>query len=161
MLQSLPDIPAERREKAAKAYLVKAKDISDAERTEMSAHVLRILDHPRFAPLFAPGSRAEMSLAGTLVIKGEAFAVSGQVDRLAITDTDVLIADYKTNRPAPTRIAEVPPAYLRQLALYRALLQKIYPQKTVRAALVWTEVPDLMELSSAELDSALTQVTSA
>ena len=36
----------------------------------------------------------------------------------------------------------------RQLALYRAVLAQIYPDKTVRAALVWTEVPDLMELSA-------------
>jgi ATP-dependent helicase/nuclease subunit A len=49
----------------------------------------------------------------------------------------------------------VPPAYVRQLALYRALLQKLYPDRPVRAALVWSEVPDLMELSEAVMDQAL------
>jgi len=53
----------------------------------------------------------------------------------------------------------VPPAYVRQLALYRALLRKLYPDRPVRAALVWTEVPDLMELSEALLDRALEEAT--
>jgi ATP-dependent helicase/nuclease subunit A len=72
-----------------------------------------------------------------------------------------LIADFKTNRPAPRRIEEVPPSYVRQLALYRAVLTKLYPGRRIRAALIWTEVPDLMELSADVLDAALARVTSA
>jgi ATP-dependent helicase/nuclease subunit A len=37
----------------------------------------------------------------------------------------------------------------------------IYPGRTVRAALVWTEGPDLMEFSASALDAALARVTSA
>ena len=88
--------------------------------------------------------------------------ISGQVDRLSVTQSAVLIGDFKTNR-APRRIEEVSPAYVRQLALYRALLQKLYPDRPVRAALIWTEVPDLMELSEAVMNQAvketLAQVT--
>jgi ATP-dependent helicase/nuclease subunit A len=87
--------------------------------------------------------------------------VAGYVDRLAVTDTEILIGDFKTNRPPPTRIADVPPSYIRQLALYRAVLRKIYPTKLVRAALIWTETPDLMELSQKVLDDAFTHVTSS
>jgi len=54
----------------------------------------------------------------------------------------------------------VPPQYVRQLALYRAVLAKLYPDRPVRAALIWTEVPDLMELSSEALDNALAKVIS-
>ena len=88
------------------------------------------------------------------------LAVSGQVDRLAVTDESVLIADYKTNRPAPRRAEDVPPAYVAQLALYRAVLGQLFPDKRVRAALIWTDVPDLMEISDANLDAALSTVTS-
>ena len=73
----------------------------------------------------------------------------------------VLIADYKTNRPAPRRPADVPPAYVDQLALYRAVLAELYPDKRIRAALVWTDVPDLMEVPDANLDAALVAITSA
>ena len=70
-------------------------------------------------------------------------------------------ADFKTNRPAPRRIAEVPATYLRQLALYRAVLAKLYPDKPLRAALIWTEVPDIMEFSAEVLEAALTGITPA
>ncbi len=85
--------------------------------------------------------------------------VPGQVDRLAVTEDAVLIGDFKTNRDPPQRIDKVPPAYVRQLARYRAVLEKIYPGRPIRAALIWTEVPDLMELSAETLDAALADVT--
>ena len=117
-----------------------------------------MLGSPQFAALFAAGSRAEVPIVGWVDVRGEKVRVSGQIDRLAVTAGEVFIADYKTNRPPP-RIA--PRAYVTQLALYRALLQKLYPGHAVRAALIWTEVPELMELSAADLDAALAQVTSA
>jgi ATP-dependent helicase/nuclease subunit A len=86
--------------------------------------------------------------------------VSGQIDRIAFAQDAVLIADFKTNREPPRRIEKVPPDYIRQLALYRAVLMNLYPGKPVRAALIWTEVPDLMELSAETLEQALRGVTS-
>jgi len=62
---------------------------------------------------------------------------------------------------APRRIEDVPPAYVTQLALYRAVLAQLYSGKTIRTLLVWTEVPDLMEISASSLDAALSAVTSA
>jgi ATP-dependent helicase/nuclease subunit A len=157
LMQSLPDIAPDRRAAAANAFLSRDADLSEAEHEEMTAQAFAILNDTRFAPLFSLGSRAEISLAGVV----DGVEVPGQIDRLVVTDSEVLIADYKTNRPAPTRIADVPPTYVRQLALYRALLQKIYPRKAVRAALLWTETPELMEFSGDVLDAALMQVTSA
>jgi ATP-dependent helicase/nuclease subunit A len=46
---------------------------------------------------------------------------------------------------------------VRQLALYRAVLQELYPGRPVRAVLVWTDIPDLMELSADALDQAIAQ----
>ena len=45
-------------------------------------------------------------------------------------------------------------------ALYRAVLAKLYPQRAVRAALLWTETPDLMEISSPALDAGLASASS-
>jgi ATP-dependent helicase/nuclease subunit A len=127
----------------------------------IAEQVMLVLEHPRFYELYGPGSRAEVPIVGRLILGGEPIRVSGQVDRLAVTQTSVLISDFKTNRPAPRRIEDVPPSYLRQLALYRAVLAKLYPDKAIRGALIWIEVPDLMELSSEVLDAALARVTSA
>jgi ATP-dependent helicase/nuclease subunit A len=154
LLQALPDIPPDRREAAARRYLGRNADgVTAAERDAMIAQVMAVLHTPHFAPLFAPGSRGEVPIVGRIECAGlPSRIVNGQVDRLAVTAEEVLIADYKTDRPAP-RIA--PPGYVAQLALYRAVLARLYPERIVRAALLWTEGPELMELSVGDLDRAL------
>src|SRR5450631_2590593 len=162
LLQSLPDIPAGKRLKAAEEYLARAgKELDQEQRTKVAEQVMLVLEHAHFSELFAPGSRAEVPIVGRLILGGEEVRVSGQIDRLAVTQSAVLIGDFKTNRPAPRRIEDVPQSYLRQLALYRAVLAKLYPQRVLRTTLIWTEVPDLMELSEEVLDAALARVTSA
>src|SRR5262249_23621866 len=104
----------------------------------------------------AEGSRAEVSIVGRLALAEQPQAlVSGQIDRLVVTDTEGLIVDFKTNHQPPTTIAGIPQAYVRQLALYRAVLGQLYPGRAVRAALPWTEIPELMELSASALDAEL------
>jgi len=162
LMQALPDIPAARRARAATDYLARAgTELPAGERDALAAQVMRVLEDPRLAALYGPESRAEVPIVGRLVLSGETIQVSGQIDRLAITEDTVFIGDFKTNRPAPTRIDEVPRPYITQLALYRAMLMKLYPDRAVRAALIWTEVPDLMELSTEALEAALAQVKPA
>ena len=166
LMQSLPDIAPERRAEAARHYLARAgADFAAADLETFVATTLQLIDDPRFAALFAPGSRAEVPVVGRLARPGrEPLPVAGQIDRLAVTPEAVLIADYKTNRPAPRTLEEAArayPAYVRQLALYRALVGKLYPGRIVRAALIWTDVPDLMELSAEMLDDAVARLTSA
>jgi ATP-dependent helicase/nuclease subunit A len=157
LLQALPAIAPERRAEAARLYLAREKDFAEAERDALAREVLAVLADARFAPLFSPGSRAEVPIVGRLA----AGNVSGQVDRLAVTDAAVMIADYKTNRVPPRRLEDVPVDYVTQLALYRAVLATLYPGRDVRAALVWTEGPNLMEVPAASLDAALSRVAGA
>ncbi len=162
LMQSLPDVPSERRLQAAQDYLARrGGKLSAGDRAQLAAQVRLVLEDPRFAALYGPASRAEVPIVGRLDIGGKAVRVSGQIDRLAVTPDSVLIADFKTNRPAPRRIEDVPPLYVRQLALYRAVLARLYPDKTLRTAVIWTEVPDLMEFSGAALDAALAGITPA
>jgi ATP-dependent helicase/nuclease subunit A len=85
--------------------------------------------------------------------------VSGKTARLAVTSAEVLIVDYKTNRPAPASLEEVPEAYILQMALYRALLQPLYPGRDVVAALLFTEVPRLIPVPAAAMNAALVRLT--
>jgi ATP-dependent helicase/nuclease subunit A len=111
--------------------------------------------------VFAEGSRAEVAIVGRLDLAGRAQTlVSGQIDRLVVRQAEVLIVDFKTNHAPPKLAAEAPPAYVRQLALYRAVLRKLYPQRAIRAALLWTETTDLMEISAPALDAELTSLAS-
>ena len=157
LLQSLPDIATARRRDAALGYLARnAGQWTAGDRDALAAEVLALIEDPRFAAVFAVGSRAEVAIAGRLDRPGRPPAlVSGQIDRLVVTPAEVLIVDYKTNHAPPQLVAEAPGAYVRQLALYRAVLRKLYPLLPVRAALLWTETPDLMEISALALDAAL------
>jgi ATP-dependent helicase/nuclease subunit A len=157
LLQALPDIPPERRLAAAQDYLKRAGGELDAEeRKTIAEQVLRVLDDAAFREAFQPGSRAEVPIVGKVQKGGKTVLVSGRIDRLAVTKDSVLIADFKTNRPQPRALAEVPTAYVEQLALYRAVLTKLYPDKPVRAVLIWTEAIDLMEISAETLDHVMT-----
>ncbi len=54
--------------------------------TALAEAMLALIADPRFAPVFAPGSRAEVSIAGRLERPGRPPAlVSGQIDRLVVT----------------------------------------------------------------------------
>lgn len=157
LLQSLPDVATACRRDLALQYLARnANEWTDTEREALAAKVLALLADARFAPVFAAGSRAEVPVVGRLDRPGGPPAlVFGQIDRLVVTPTEVLIVDYKTNHAPPQTPAGAPEGYIRQLGLYRAVLQKLYPQQPVRAALLWTETPDLMEISTPALNAQL------
>jgi ATP-dependent helicase/nuclease subunit A len=156
LLQALPALTVEGRDNAAQRHLDRARDFSEAERDAIRREVLAVLGDKRFAPLFEPGSRAEVPIVG--VVSRNEYRVSGQVDRLAITASEVLIADYKSDRRVPHRIEDIPPAYVGQLALYREVLRLLYPDRHVRAAIVWTAGPALAELPDVVLDGALSRL---
>ncbi|OLF71442.1 hypothetical protein AWH62_12920 [Maricaulis sp. W15] len=152
LLQTLPDLPPDRRQAAAQRFLSVRADIAEADRAQIITETLGILDHPDFAPLFGPGSRAEVALVGHAPGLPDRTIIRGQVDRLVVTDNEVLIIDYKTNRPPPSEVAAVAKVYLGQMATYRALLRAVHPGKSVRCALLWTDAARLMPLPDAVLD---------
>jgi ATP-dependent helicase/nuclease subunit A len=84
---------------------------------------------------------------------GPALKLTGQIDRLAIVGDTVLIVDYKTNRPPPAAPDKVAAVYLFQLAAYALAVTAIFPQHAVRAAILWTDGPRIMEIPPALLDS--------
>ena len=163
LLQSLPDIAAERRREAALACLARNADgWTEEERQALAESTLALIVDARFAPVFAPSSRAEVSIVGRLERPGgRPVLVSGQIDRLVVTNSEVLIVDFKTNHAPPSRPDEAPRGYVRQLALYRAVLAKLYPQRVVRTALLWTEIAEFMEISASALEAELASIISA
>jgi ATP-dependent helicase/nuclease subunit A len=143
LLQLLPDIAPPDREAAARRLLARERDLTDVQRGEMAAAALGVLNDGRFAAVFGPGSRAEVAVAGLALGVGP---ISGRVDRLLVEPGRVLVIDFKTNRPAPARIDDADPAYVRQMAVYVAVLQTLFPDRAVEAALVWTDGPRLMPI---------------
>ncbi len=141
LLEQLPKLDTDEREQACHNYLSRpAFRLAADQIDEIWASLSKILTDPRFGPLFGPGSRAEVTIAAT--VGGR--ALSGRIDRLVVRDDEVLIVDFKSNRLPPERLEDVPPAYLAQLAAYTKVIDQIYPDRPVRAALLWTSVAQLM-----------------
>ncbi|MBB4210949.1 DNA helicase/exodeoxyribonuclease V subunit A [Rhodothalassium salexigens DSM 2132] len=146
-LELVPELPVAARAAAARAYLSQPAHGLDAATVDAWwAEIEAVLDDPAFAPLFGPGSRAEVAVAG--VVDGQTIA--GRVDRLAVLDRRVLVADFKTNRPPPTDPRDVPVAYRRQLMQYAAALARVFPDRRIEPVLVWTVGPRLMPLEPLE-----------
>jgi ATP-dependent helicase/nuclease subunit A len=146
LLQTLPDLPPVQWQAAGRRWL-SGLPSEIAQRT--LAEITTILQHPEFSAFFGPGSRAEVPLTG---IVGEKV-ISGQIDRLVVLPDTVWILDFKTNRPPALTATDVPVTYLRQLASYRAVLMPIYPDKTIKTALLWTHEARLMPIPDALLDA--------
>jgi ATP-dependent helicase/nuclease subunit A len=146
LLQHLPELPDHARHGAAVRFAARPGLKLD-EPEGLADAALRVLGDPALAALFGPGSRAEQPISGLV---GN-LVVTGQVDRLAILIDRVLIADYKTGAP-PAETAKTPPRYLRQMAAYRAVLMRLYPDREVSCVLIWTDGPQIAVLPQALLD---------
>lgn len=159
LLQLLPNLaPDQRREKAMTYCRQFESRWSQSDIEIICDQVFRVMDHPAYAPFFAKDARAEVSVMGTPKIGDEDRAVSGVIDRLSVTDDAVYLVDYKTNANPPRSVSEIPAVYIRQIALYHALVAPLYPDKPVKAALLFTATPSLIELDEATLASALSSM---
>jgi ATP-dependent helicase/nuclease subunit A len=155
LVERLAGVPAERRRDAGMALMLSRAPGSDAGlRDQVLAEAEALLAAPILAPLFAPGSCAEVAIAGSVGVgpDRQPRQVFGRVDRLAVLRDEVLLADFKTGAPPAS---SAPEAYVTQLALYAALLAGLYPEKTVRAFLVWSSGPVIRELEAAAMAAAL------
>ena len=156
LLEVMPDLPPESRNKICTEYLEKTCGHWPIEqRADVVKNVLSIIDSPDFSPLFQAGSRAEVPLAAQLEIRTGNMLVAGQIDRLVVTEDEVFIVDYKTNRAVPNDPEAVSDEYLSQLALYREMVSRIYKNHRVVSMLLWTHVPKLMAIPDPLLDRAL------
>lgn len=156
LLQVLPSIPPEERDAALERYLERA--LPGADRSEaglIAGQVRSVLDDARFAGVFAAQQgEAEVSVMGTLRIAGEERAVSGRIDRIAVLADRVLIVDYKTGL-APGSGEPPPHSHVSQLAIYRALLAPLYPDRKIEAALIYVSGPVLVPIPETALDAAM------
>jgi ATP-dependent helicase/nuclease subunit A len=144
LLQYLPELEAGSREQACQRYLArKGLGLEPKEAEDITREVMRLLTLPEFAEVFGPLSQAEVPLAAFI---NEGQGLAGRIDRIAVTPEEVLILDYKTNRPPPERPEDVPAQYHAQMQAYRQALEPLFPGRRIRTALIWTDAARFMEL---------------
>lgn len=156
LIERLPEVPAEARGAAGRAWLARAGgEFSTEEREAMITSALAVLEHPDWADVFGPESLAEVPLAAVVGRR----VVSGTVDRLVIGSNRIRIIDFKTARRPPMTLDEVPGAYVRQMAAYAAALEMIHPGVSVEAALLYTHTPQLFVVPQSVIDEQKLRLT--
>ncbi len=144
LFERLPEVAPERRADAGRRWLDRqAPDRGEADRRAMVGAVCAIVADPDHAALFGPDSMAEVPVAAVVA---DGIVVSGQVDRLIVAPDHIGIVDYKTGGRVPPTAADVPIAYVRQMAAYAAALRVIFPDRPIRAALLYVAGPTMIDL---------------
>ena len=145
LLERLPSLEADERTAAALHWLERSGEVGDAlERQELAQLVCGILGDPRFSGLFGPSSLGEAPLAATLP---DGRVIAGTVDRLLVLEGEVQVIDFKTGR-VPESEEHIPPSHRMQMGAYVEALRVIFPDRDVRAALLYTAGPRLFELAA-------------
>ncbi len=148
LFEILPDLPASDRWTAAGriAEIMGMRDTGFDKPAAFSAEEIKnlfeaveeVMNLPELSSLFGGNALAEADISG--LVGG--MAVQGQIDRMVVLEDKIIIADFKTGLP-PKELddpAQIPLAYLRQMALYGALVSQIYPDREVECLLIWTQI---------------------
>ncbi len=143
LLEILPDItPAQRRHSAE--ILLKQQGIDADQCERWIDETITILEDSQFAAVFGEDSLAEVPVTAMLEASQ---TLSGQIDRLVILEDSVLVVDYKTSRTIPQNAQAIAAHYREQMQLYVDTLHRVYPDKRIEAAILWTHAPKLMPLA--------------
>ena len=143
ILQNLPDLAPEQRA----AHIATAVKRAGAD-PALAQQLGSLLDNPVLAEILSGDGHSEAQL----IIQGPAGPERRRIDRLVITPSGILVADYKTDREVPDAPEACNPEYLMQMAIYREALRLTEPGKPLRFCLVFTEAPKLLTLPDELLD---------
>ena len=143
LLERLAPVARGDRSDRALRWLEASAGVSDAaERSDIARQVCDVLSYPGFEPLFGPGSLGEAPLAATLT---DGRVIAGTVDRLLVEESQVSVVDFKTGW-VPETAETIPSSHRAQMAAYSEALQVIFPGRKVKAALLYTSGPKLIEV---------------
>ncbi len=151
LLESLPEVADADRDEAARRILAQAAHggprLAPGELDIIAAAALSVLRAPALSWIFAQGSRAEVPVAATIGDDVHGAGILGRIDRLILRDDEVIAVDYKTGSVVPASPEEVPETYAAQMDAYARALAATFPGSRVRTFLLWTQGPELMEIT--------------
>ena len=146
---------------AARRYLERAAaHWPEHVRASLITAALAVIGDESLAAIFSADARAEVSIMGTLTLGSRDYAVSGRIDRMAVTEDAVEIVDFKTNRAPPGSVDDIPFEHRAQLAIYRTILAPLYPGREIRCGLIYTEAARTYWLGADRLEASLAELAS-
>lgn len=148
LLEILPSVSKARRHAVAQSILGLGGELSESTKNDILKRVINIMAMPELAPLFGKQALAEVPIVGQV----NGIGVSGQIDRLYVASDRIILADFKTGG----RLDGLPQnGFVEQMALYDALLAKIYPGQKIACWLVWTQSQFIENITVQQRQQAL------
>ncbi len=146
LLEVLPDVSQERWLSVTKRLLATGPDPAEDEECRLLlGEVRKVLEKPSLAEVFATNALTEVAVSADLdLLQGQ--RIHGIIDRLVLSENRVLAVDFKTNAMVPQRPSDCPDGLLRQMGAYAHALAKIYPDREINTAFLWTRTATIMHL---------------
>lgn len=161
LLQFMPRFSEAERDKMAAQALLSLMPIRPELHAAMISEANAILSNPNFADLFGVQSRGEVAVAADIHYEGKPSRITGRIDRLLITDQEVLIVDFKSDANPPSASDAIPKNYRTQLTRYRAALRNQFPNLPINCAILWTQNAQMSKLLDSEFQSTTKSFTSS
>jgi len=144
----LEHLPLEAKEKRLGLGL----QLLQTEDPTLVQEVMALIDKPELAWLWDADALTEVVVTADIPGIGR---IHGAIDRLIVGTETITAIDYKSNRLVPTSPQDTPLGLQRQLAAYDHALHQIYPDHTIKTAVLWTHTGTLTVLSQQHLLEAL------
>ena len=158
LLEHLPNHPANQHAIVGRRIIDRHEDKEHGDDT-LIENVSELISNDELSWIFASDALAEVEICASIESLGD-VNMSGIIDRLIITEDTVTLVDFKTNEIAPKNAEETPEGILRQLGLYACALRKVYPDREIKTAILWTGKKKLIYLPTKLVSDALARVNS-
>lgn len=128
------------------SFISMQNQLSEEDKFEIKKNINNIVKNQNFNFLFDNKTLNEVSLSGMVMEKANQNEilqlVSARVDKLIITENEVIIIDYKYSKVKKS----TPVAYQKQINLYKKLLKDIYPKHIIRGFILFSQSADIIEI---------------
>ncbi len=121
--------------KIAKNLIHEKEILDESLKSDLLKSIKNFLDSKVFDEIFSNNIKCEIDIASNNKLY--------RIDALIEKDEEVLIIDYKSDEEKPDKI---PNQYQEQLLNYKSALEKIYPKKPVRCAILWIKSMEMQFL---------------
>ena len=122
--------------------------LSDKQFDAYWREACHVTQNPAFAPWFDASHYLQARNELPLLYEHDGRSVYGIIDRVVINSHEITLIDYKTHTQAtPQNVQPLAEGYREQMRLYREGVKQLWPQRQVRAVLIFTACNAAVEMT--------------
>ncbi|MBL0848755.1 MAG: double-strand break repair helicase AddA [Candidatus Liberibacter ctenarytainae] len=159
LLQTVFALPLEQKIPYVMSWCKKHAQLwSTQEHDNLLLSIKNIVNHPIISTAMSCDHYEEVSISGKIHFAQRSISVSGRIDQISISQENVFILEYKTHRHIPQEIENIPLSHVTQLAMYREILKRSYPQKAFICLLIYVLKPQIFIIPQYFLDKEFLKI---